>query len=107
MAKTITIPSDKGNPVVAVVNGRKYTYTAGATVSVPDEVAALFEANDDQNVIYGRRTVAPLDPQKRYDGVNGVPVSVGDDGALYADPVAAVSGIYVDGHKLVIPSEEG
>ena len=106
MSQSITIPSDKGNPVNVTINGMKYTYTAGETATVPDEVAALFAANDDQNVIYGRRTTSPLEPATRYTGSNGVPVSVGDNGALYADPVASVSAINVDGSKLVIPTEE-
>lgn len=69
MAKTVTIPSDQGNPVVVVLNGKKYIYTAGSTVSVPNEVAALLEANAGNAVIYGRRgamlpEVTPADAGK-------------------------------------------
>ncbi len=40
MSKTITIPTGVGNPVSVVVNGRKFSYPAGTTQTVPDEVAA-------------------------------------------------------------------
>ncbi len=112
MATTITIPSDKGNPVIVVLNGVKYTYTAGTTVSVPDEVAALFEANDGNSVIYGRRAVAPLEaPEILEDGDTGIAVTVDDNGNLYANAGdvadAVLNEIYVDGHVLIIPNDEG
>ena len=110
MSKTIRIPDDRGNPVNVVINGKKYIYTAGDTVSVPDEVAALFEANDGNSVIYGRRATAPLEAPKRKGSDEGVPVLTDDDGNLYAsvDDVAeaALGKIYVEGHKAIIPSEE-
>lgn len=37
--KTITIPANVMNPYVVDINGMKYSYAAGSTVSVPDEVA--------------------------------------------------------------------
>ena len=40
--KTITIPTFK-NPFEVTVNGETYTYTAGETVEVPDEVAEIIE----------------------------------------------------------------
>lgn len=110
MSKTIKIPSDKGNPVFVTLNGVKYTYTAGETVSVPDEVAALFDDNAGENVIYGRRATAPLEAMNRKGSNAGVPVSTDDNGNLYvpAEGIAeaALDAIYVDGHKLVIPSTE-
>ena len=42
MSKSVTVPTNKGNPVVVYCNGKKYIYTAGETVTVPDEVAELF-----------------------------------------------------------------
>ena len=110
MSKTIVIPSDKGNPVHVVLNGVRYTYTAGETVTVPDEVAALFEDNDGEKVIYGRHAVAPLTAPKRKGDNLGVPVMVDDQGHLYADAGGVeeiveevVDGmIYVEGHKLTI-----
>ena len=42
MAKSVTVPTNKGNPVVVYCNGKKYIYTAGETATVPDEVAELF-----------------------------------------------------------------
>lgn len=46
MAKTVTIPNCK-NPYVVIVNNKKYSYTAGDTVEVPDEVAEIIEAHID------------------------------------------------------------
>ena len=45
MAKTITIPAESGFPSIDVwVNGKKYSYPTGQSVSVPDEVAAVLQA---------------------------------------------------------------
>lgn len=77
MSKTITIPDDRGSRVYVTINGRDYVYTAGETVTVPDEVAALFENNEYQDVVQGRPVVAPTD--------------------------AAMHEIRVEGHKLIIP----
>lgn len=44
MSKTVTIPMSP-SPYVVTINNTRYEYKAGATVSVPDEVAALIEAN--------------------------------------------------------------
>lgn len=44
--KKVTIPTC-ANPFVVIVNGIKYTYPAGATVSVPDDVAAVIEQHDE------------------------------------------------------------
>lgn len=43
MAKTVTIPVDLQPAFVCMVNGVRYSYSAGETVEVPDEVAALIE----------------------------------------------------------------
>ena len=42
MGKVVTIPKDR-NPFVVIVNGVKYSYPAGATTEVPDEVADVIE----------------------------------------------------------------
>ena len=42
MSKTITIPTNC-NPYVIVINNNVYTYKAGDTVEVPDEVAEAIE----------------------------------------------------------------
>jgi len=102
MSKTITIPSDKGNPVVVVINGESYKYTAGETVTVPDKVAELLEANA-HNVIYGRAAAAPLGGDL-YDGGNGAPVKVAPNGRMFVDSADALRGVYVENHKLIIPA---
>lgn len=40
--KKVTIPTC-ANPFVVIINGRKYTYPAGETMEVPDEVADVIE----------------------------------------------------------------
>lgn len=42
MSKVVTIPKDR-NPFVVIVNGVKYSYPAGVTTEVPDEVADVIE----------------------------------------------------------------
>ena len=110
MSKTITIPSDRGSRVFVTINGKDYVYKAGITVSVPDEVAALFEANAYEAVTGARRATAPLEAPERKGEKAGVPVLTDDEGNLYADAdgvaAAALSKIYVEGHKAIIPSEE-
>ena len=44
--KNVTIPTC-ANPFVVIVNGIKYTYPAGETVEVPDDVAAVIEQHHD------------------------------------------------------------
>ncbi len=49
MSKSITIPADRGSRITVRINGVEYTYAAGATVTVPNEVAACIAnmlAND-------------------------------------------------------------
>ena len=106
MSKTITIPTGMGNPVVVVLNGKKYSYAAGATETVPDEVAALFESNDEQSVIYGRRATAPLEAPKRQATKGGIPIRADDHGNLFGDASASIDAVYVEGHKMVIPQME-
>lgn len=43
MSKIVTIPT-WSNPFTVSINDTDYTYPAGATLSVPDEVAAAIEA---------------------------------------------------------------
>ena len=106
MSTTITIPRDKGNPVVVVLNGKKYTYAAGETVSVPDDVAALLAANNQEAVIYGRRATSPIEAAQRTGNSGGVPAMVDDQGTIYVPESSTTDGIYVEGHKLIIPSTE-
>jgi len=103
MSKQITIPSGFGNPVNVLLNGIKYTYTAGAVETVPDEVAALFESNELNAVVFGRKAAAPLAAPERKGRKAGIPVLTDDNGNLYGDGNYATDGIHVEGHKLIIP----
>ena len=44
--KAVTIPTC-ANPFVVIINGKKYTYPAGETVEVPDEVAEIIERHEE------------------------------------------------------------
>lgn len=44
--KKVTIPTC-ANPFVVIVNGIKYTYPAGETVEVPDDVAEVIEQHEE------------------------------------------------------------
>lgn len=105
MSKTITIPTDRGSRVYVTINNTNYVYKAGDTVSVPDEVAALFE-NNAYSKLSPRRGVSPLNPKKYQDGATGVPISSDEFGNLYGDPASFVSGIYVEDHTVIVPEEE-
>ncbi len=105
MSKQITIPSDKGSRVYVTINQTNYVFKAGETVTVPDGVAALFDDNAYSD-LPKRRGVAALNPLKYIDGSSGVPIATDEYGNLYGDPVGSVSAIYVEGHKLIVPSEE-
>ena len=43
MSKQVVIPSDSKPTLKLTINNKVYEYTAGATVTVPDEVAELIE----------------------------------------------------------------
>lgn len=90
MSKTITIPADRGNPVFVTVNGRKYSYPAGTEQTVPDEVAALFAANESSNVIYGRVPAGPLSVEEKYTGEDAIPVKATLGGRLVVDAADVV-----------------
>lgn len=106
MSKTIVIPTDRGSRVKVVINHTLYEYTAGTTQTVPDEVAAMLENSAAEAPVTGRRAVAPLEAPERQTGSDGVPLRVGDDGTLYMDADATTEGIYVSGHKVIVPQVE-
>lgn len=56
--KTVTIPTC-ANPFVVIVNGIEYTYPAGATVEVPDDVAAVIEQHDEAHSKHAPAPVVP------------------------------------------------
>ena len=112
MSKTITIPSDLTRLEVEI-NGVHYTYTGGETVEVPDDVAALLQNNAANSpAALGTRPVhSPLAAENKKGNKAGVPVMTDESGNLYADAdaaaAAALGKIHVNGHKVVIPNEEG
>lgn len=109
MSTTITIPSDVTRLEVEI-NGRHYTYQGGATVSVPDEVAALINNNLANKPTETRPVHAPLAAETKKGNRDGVPVLTDVNGNMYADSAgvakAALDEIYVTGHKAVIPQIE-
>ncbi|MBP3654719.1 MAG: hypothetical protein J6J04_04725 [Oscillospiraceae bacterium] len=58
--KTIMIP-ETANPYKVIVNGRTYTYDAGSTVEVPDEVAAVIKAHCAAHEKQMQDVVPPFD----------------------------------------------
>lgn len=67
--KTVIIPTC-ANPFVVIVNGIKYTYPAGETMEVPDDVAAVIEQHD---VAHSKHEPAPVVPPfAPGDGVDDV-----------------------------------
>ena len=84
---------------------RSGTYTAGTTQTVPDEVAAALERSAEETPVPGRRTVAPLEAPVRDVSGTGTPVRVDDNGMMYVPETATAQGIYVEGHKVVVPED--
>ena len=62
--KTVKIPTC-ANPFVVIVNGIKYTYPAGATIEVPDDVAEVIEQHEE-----AKTEPAPVAPPYS-GGMNG------------------------------------
>ena len=90
MAKTVTIPAGD-NPFICKINDKYYSYPAGTTVEVPDEVAALITqiaGNDFEPVGLGDVAI----PR---DGSAGQVLYRTSDGAAWAalpaDELPAVS----------------
>lgn len=81
MSKSITIPADRGNPVVVTINGKTYSYSAGSTQTVPDEVADLLSNSEALKPVPGGAGT-PLRAAGLYDGDDYVPVFVASDGSL-------------------------
>ena len=71
--KTVTIPTC-ANPFVVIVNGIKYTYPAGATVEVPDDVAAVIEQHDEAHNNPEPAPVVPPFVPSTGGGGGGLPV---------------------------------
>ena len=67
--KTVTIPTC-ANPFVVIINGRKYTYPAGETVEVPDEVAEVIERHEEAKP----QPESPSAPSEGGNSGGGLPV---------------------------------
>ena len=90
--KTVKIP-ETASPWACIVDGVKYTYPSGATMQVPDQVAALVEA-------YNKEMEDPAywvpDAKVSQDPKSSVPFTIGaDEGGVYRVDSAGVKK-YVD-----------
>lgn len=90
--KTVKIP-ESATPWTCIVDGVKYTYPAGVTMQVPDQVAALVEA-------YNREMEEPSywvpDAKVNRDPKSSAPFTIGaDKGGVYRVDSAGVKK-YVD-----------
>ena len=105
--KKVTIPTC-ANPFVVIVNGMKYTYPAGETVEVPDDVAAVIEQHHDaHNNPQPAPVVPPFVPSEGESGGGGLPV-VELSTPITADTVftdaenAALTEAYESGMPIVL-----
>ena len=80
MSKTVTIPSDVTRMEIHI-NEEVYVYTGGATVTVPDDVAALLEANA-ANKIEPLPVPVEMKPAGGYTGDDYIAVFMREDGTL-------------------------
>ena len=107
--KKVTIPTC-ANPFVVIVNGMKYTYPAGETVEVPDDVAAVIEQHHDaHNNPKPEPVVPPFTPATGESGGGGLPVVelttvtfAGQFVPLNDEESAALSAAYDSGMPVVI-----
>lgn len=81
MSKTITIPASVGSRVTVVLNGQTYELPTGAEISVPDEVAELFD-NNAKNAPKTGGAGLPLKASGLIGELPGIPVYVREDGTL-------------------------
>lgn len=78
MSKSIKIPSNM-NPWVCIINGVVYSYEAGKTTTVPDDVADLIEA------------INALDPVPAPAAPKGSVWTLTDNGAAWVQPSAGAA----------------
>lgn len=81
MAKTVTIPADVSRMEITI-NNKTYVYQGGATVSVPNEVAALIENNAANKPGGTRPASEPLNAAGLYAGDDYIAVYTRPDGTL-------------------------
>ena len=86
MSKTVTIPSGD-NPFIAKINDKYYSYPAGTTVEVPDEVAALIESIQGNDA---PATIPAAPDMPRGGAVNDV-LTRTSDGAEWKAPASSSS----------------
>lgn len=72
MSKTVTIPTDGGNPFVVILGGVKYVYKPGETVEVPDGVALEIEEWERWHEKYYAPTQPPFDDDDAGGGSGGL-----------------------------------
>lgn len=101
--KEVTIPTDK-NPYIIHINNDVYTFNAGETVVVPDEVAAVLE-----EVAAAKPKENPPKPIIPEDGTPGQVLMKTANGYEWADlPISTVgNGLEIDEGKLDLDAGTG
>ena len=102
--KKVTIPTC-ANPFVVIVNGMKYTYPAGETVEVPDDVAAVIEQHDEaHNNPQPAPVVPPFEPAASEGGLTVVEIStnIANGTALSSEEGAALDNACAAGVPFLV-----
>ena len=102
MAKTVTIPAGD-NPFICKINDVYYSYPAGATVEVPDEVAALIQANAGNR----EKSNGLSDIAIPRDGAVDDVLTRTADGAEWATPTPELPAVTADDNGDVLTVVEG
>lgn len=102
--KKVTIPTC-ANPFVVIVNGMKYTYPAGETVEVPDDVAEVIEQHEETHnnpkpaPVVPPFAPAPSEEPSEGESGGGMPtlefttVATAEGNAITADEIASMDAI--------------
>lgn len=89
MSKTVIIP-DCRNPFEVFINNHTYSYPAGTTQIVPDEVAAVIEAHKQ---VHEEQTAVPA---HKYDGVTLPVIEISTPISSYQVALNAEDGAKLD-----------
>lgn len=92
--KTIQIPMNS-NPFTVVINNKEYSYTAGQTIEVPDEVAEAIE--NHQNIHDALKT------PKSLTGGSTLVVEANEDRTMIVTPLNVIRDAWLSGRSVVLP----